>query len=248
MHDHDPTPWTPTRTDLELWALGELPADREAQLEQLCREDPQLAARCDRVREDIALAVLDLPPLDLDAVTQPTLWERLHRWFLGPTGVSLGGLAVAMAALLVVWPATPPDAVVFRGGFDLDLVRIRLGEAEASNGITTVQSGDRLQWTVRVNKPGRLYVYDVQEDQVVSAFVDGVQVRPDQPHTSGAVLDNYAGLERLFFLVADHPVTVDDVKDALERSWATPLTDVEALPGLGDDVGQRSVLLLKGQP
>lgn len=233
------TPEPPTRLQLEQWALETLPPDEVASLEARALEDPDLASRMERIRADIDASVIDLPPLP-PLPADPVPWWR-RRWM-----PAVGLVLAAVAALVVLVPASDPG-VTFRGAFDLEITRVRAGQAEDMGLVVDAQDGDRLQYTVTAPEGGYLYVYDVQDDGLVSEWT-AEELFPMQSETFAVILDDYAGSERVFFLVADAPLEADLFETIVGDIWRTPLADLDTVPGLPDDVDQRSILIVRENP
>lgn len=225
-----------SRLDLELLALGQLPPDRAAVIRTAALEDEDLARRITSVERAIERASEDMPSLVLEPEPQPVeTRRRWWMWFAAPLPV----MAAAAAALLMLQP-DPPPTVTFRGDMDVQLWRVRHGEAVEQGALVEAKAGDRLQWTVEVSEPGWFAVYDVQDDGQVSVFSQPMEVAGV---VEGAVvLDDYAGSERLYFTLSDEPFAVEAVELAVEASWKVPISDLDALPL---DGAQRSVLVIK---
>lgn len=228
-----------TRMDMERWALGRLSPPESREIEARRAADPDLAARMDRVKADIDRASDDLPPLRLP-VDEPAPWWR-RPWL----PVAAGALALAAAATFAVLPTEPE--VVYRGTFDLKVHRVRGGEVHPEGAMITAAPGDRLQYAVTASEDGYLAVFDVQDDGEVQAWMPARPVAARQTVEGAVLLDDYAGAERVFFVVGAHPVEPEAVRHALPESWKTPLADLDALR-LGQGVVQRSVLVVKELP
>ncbi len=229
---------TVSRLELELWALGKLPLDRVEELERQCALDEELEARRLAVRTQVQDAATDLPALDL-----PEEASSWWRWLVPALGV-----AAAAAAAITLSVDTTPDApdtpdVVFRGSFDLELTRVRLGSAERQGALIDVQPGDRLQWSITPAQAGWVSVFDVQDDGELQAWVAPTEASASTPVEGAVLLDDYAGSERVFFVVSDRPVDASEAELALAEVWKQPLADLDELPGL--DATQRSVLLVR---
>jgi hypothetical protein len=229
-----------SRLVLEQWALGMLPPERTHELDVLADLDPELRQRVERVRMEIAAAQIDLPKLSLPETlteTQPSWWSRL--WM--PVGL---GLALAVAVLIAL-PAVlaPEETVVFRGALDLEIVRVRAGDAVPQTALIQAREGDRLQYAAISPVDGFLYVFDVQDNGDVSQW-QVTEVRPMQRVEGAAILDDYPGGERLFFVLSPEPLGEGVFEDAIHDVWQSPLVDLDVVPGLPVST-QRSVLLVK---
>jgi hypothetical protein len=223
----DPAP----RLDLERLALGVLDPAERSELERRAQSDPALQTRIGRVRAEVEAAA-DLPEL-VFLQEQPSLKRANRAW--------LALVPLAAAALLATL-VQPSQRVVFRGGLDLAVERVRDGRAEPQGAVIGCTEGDRIQYVVTPAKDGLLGVFDVQEDGTVSTWLAPQRVSAHVPVKGAAILDAYAGSERLFFVFDDKPFRAVDVSDALARSWRRPLADVDVLPSAWT---QRSVLLVK---
>ncbi len=255
QHDTERAPVT--RLDLERWALGRLEPERCATLEALGQQDPELRARMDRVRAEIEAASQDMPTLELPVDTAEevygTYWARWLALFRHPAFLGLSGALLAAVVLVVVLPDAPvdggPDTVVpaetFRGALDLELHRVRLGEAALQGALVQAKEGDRLQYAITSPVAGWLQIYNLQDDGRIQQYLAPRQVEAKQPVESAVVLDDYAGTERIFFLLSSQPVEQDQVQAAAERAFRRPLVELDTLPGLGQGVTQRSVLVVK---
>jgi hypothetical protein len=204
----------------------------------------------DRVRGEIQRASVDMPSLHLPAEAEAETPARAGwlAWLRGPT---LGGLAVAVVAAIALVFVLPPDeptgADTWRGGgvMDLELVRVRMGEAQPQGTLVKAQAGDRLQLTLSAPDAGWVQIYDVQDDGVVLTWLEPRQVEAKQPLQQDVLLDDYPGAERVYILFAADPVDLPRVERAVQEAFHQPLPALDRLPGLGDGVLQRSVLLVK---
>jgi hypothetical protein len=133
--------------------------------------------------------------------------------------------------------------VTWRGDLDLQIWRVHMGQAVEQGAVIDAQAGDRLQWTIETNEAGWFAVYDVQEDGEVNVFTEPMELSAHSLIEGAVLLDDYAGSERLFFVLTDQPLRVVDVEIAVEEAWRSPIQDVDALPL--DALTQRSVLVLK---
>lgn len=246
MRAESPTPVT--RLELETWVLGRLDPDRAAALEAMGAADPELQARMDRVRGEIERAAVDMPTLELPEEDEVPARAGWRAWLRGPL---LGGLALAGAAAIALLVVLPPDDPVesgaWRGGgvMDLELVRMRMGEAQPQGVLVQAQEGDRLQFSVAAPDAGWLQVYDFQDDGLVQAWLEPTQVAAKQPVERAVLLDDYDGSERVFFLISPDPIPLERAQQAGEQIFNRPLAELDRLPGFGREVIQRSVLIVK---
>ncbi len=227
------------RLVLEQWALGVLSPERTQELEALADLNPELRHRVERVRAEISAAQIDLPKLSLPE-TQHSWWSRL--WL--PVGA---GLALAVALFIALPFLNPPDnTVVFRGALDLEIVRVRQGDAVPQTALIQAREGDRLQYAAIAPVDGFLYVFDVQDNGDVSQW-QVAEVRAMERVEGAAILDDYPGGERVFFVLSAEPLEDGVFEDAIHNVWQAPLVDLDIVPGLPPST-QRSVLLVKEQP
>jgi len=168
----------------------------------------------------------------------------LSAW-LRPALSGLVAVAAAAAVVVAVLPGAPTHDV-YRGAMDLEIQRVRLGSAVEQGAVVRAQEGDRIQFQVRSAQPGVLAVFNVQDDGAVQTYLQPRPVAPREAVSGAVLLDDYAGAERIFFVVADQEVGEDAVHRALELGFDRPLVDLDRLPGL--DGTQRSVLVLKERP
>ncbi len=238
-----------TLLELEHWALGRLDPERAAALEALGADDPDLKARMERVQRQIQDASLDLPPLELPEEDEAPARAGWLAWLSRP---AFGGLAVALAAAVALVVVLVPDRPVedpdtWRGGevMDLELMRVRLGQASPQGALVSAQPGDRLQFTISAPSAGWLQIYDLQDDGVVQAWLEPIQIEAKTPMERAVLLDDYAGSERIFFLISSEPVPLQRVEQAAQQAFHQPLPALDRLPGLGAGVLQRSVLVIK---
>ena len=70
-----------------------------------------------------------------------------------------------------------------------------------------------------------------------------VQVQAGESVEGAVVLDDYAGKERVFFLLSEAPVGQNAVDQAVRSVFDRPLADLDTLPGI--DATQRSVLIVR---
>ena len=157
-------------------------------------------------------------------------------------------LVRALIVVLVVFlrPVESPD-VTYRGAMDLEVVRIRLGEATPQDGLVNAKTGDRLQYTVSVPSEGTLQVFDVQDDGEVSLW-KAESVQALKPVTGAAILDDYEGAERIFFVVTDKPLRKGEFEEAVHDVWRAPVAELDKVPGLGRHTIQRSILVIRESP
>jgi len=228
---------TVTRLELEHLALGTLDDARRAELEAAAAGDPELAQRVAAVKASVA-AASDLPVLNLPPDTAPW-WSRLLR--PAPLGV-----AVMVAALALL--AVRPDVIDMRsrgGGLELSVHQVRLGEAVLQGAVIYGKEGDHLQYELVSPISGHVAVFDLQDDGTLSPFMESRAVDAGEVVTAGVVLDDYAGSERIYFLVDPEPLTHARVSGAVQRAWDEPLAELDTLPGAASH--QRSVLVLRGE-
>ncbi len=248
-----------TRLELERWSLGRLGPERAAALERLGRQDPGLQARMQRVRIEIERARRDLPPLVLPARAEEAslgLWQRLLSWRPPPRPQAVLGLcaaATALALLLVLperfsGPAGDegPRKEVFRGALDLQLHRVRLGSALSQGSQVQARQDDRLQYVVTAPAAGWLQIVNLQDDGQLQQYLASRPVAAHEAVPSAVLLDDYTGSERIFFLFSHEPIPDERIREA--AASAGPLAELDQLPGLGPDVTQRSVLVIKEDP
>ena len=229
-----------TRLTLERWATGDLPPDEARALELAAQDDPDLSARMDRMQDDLDDAARELPRLVLPDA--PPERSSFARWWM-----PIGAVLAAALALFIFWPAPgPPSGEVFRGALDLSVVRIREGVAEPQTALIAARAGDRLQYTATSPNDGYLTVYDVQDDGTVTVWLEQ-PVRAMRPVEGAAILDDYLGGERVFFVLSPERMPEDAFMDAVHDVWNAPLADLDEVPGLPPST-QRSLLLVKEAP
>ena len=155
--------------------------------------------------------------------------------------------AAAVIALVLLLPErVDPPVDTWRGAaVDVELFRVRLGEAASQGALVRAREGDRLQYTVTPGGAGWLQIYNLQDDGQVQAYLEPREVAAKLAVSSAVVLDSYAGTERIFILLSAEPISLEQVERAAEAAFHTPLADLDALPGLGAAVSQRSVLVIK---
>lgn len=242
-HPQDPV----SRLELERWALGRLEPERVAALEAISQDDPDLLARMERVRDELARAAEGLPAFELpdedEAPAQAPAWAWLRR----PLFVALPlAAAVAVALFFALPPTDTPPHQAWRGGMvDLELFRVRLGEPAQQGALVQGRVGDRLQYTITPSDAGWLQVYNLQDDGRVQAYLEPRQVAGKQPVESAVVLDDYPGTERIFFLLSAEPLGLEAFQLSAQQAFHTPLVELDRLSGLGDALTQRSVLVIK---
>lgn len=236
------------RLTIERYVLGRLDEPERSQLAHMATQDPELAARIQKVEAEINDAAVGLPPLDLSL--EPSIEDAPPPRANRPWGLMVGALLAVAAAvgLVVVLPgqgAGQATDEVFRGSFDLEVVRVRQGEAVPQGVLVEARQGDRLQYAVLPGADGWLTVADVQDDGTVSLWLRPQKVRAGQKVEGAVVLDGYAGKERVYFLLADEAVGAQAVDAAVRSVFERPLADLDTLPGI--DGAQRSLLIVKVQ-
>ena len=240
-----------SRLTLERWALGRLDEEQARALERAMTRDQALRRRAECLRQEIERARQDLPPLVL-----PQEEEKSKGWLaelLGPWRVQLAfGVGLAALALLALLPPReivigekPSAEVVFRGAMDLQLHRIRQGEIAPQGALVQAREGDRLQYQVTSDGQGVLQVLNLQADGQLLHYLQPRALTPQQPIQGAVILDDYAGMERIFFVISPRALDREQLQAAIQRAWNTPLAELDALPGLGAGVVQRSVLVVK---
>ena len=236
-----------SRLDLERWALGTLDPARVQALEAARAGDPDLDQRMQRVRAEIDGAAQGMPQLVLPADDVAPSWAERLLSFL--PRLSVGALVVTALALLAfrLFPADDPAAVTYRGLVpEVTVFRVSHGVQEEASALIHAQAGDRIQYEIVATGEGHLAVYNVQDNGEVQVYLAPQPVQPGQAVTRGIILDEYAGSERIFFMVSPDPLDEAAVSGAVQRAYRQPLAELDALPGL--DAGQRSVLILKDEP
>lgn len=230
----------PDRLELERWILGDLEEERAGELARRAAQDADLRAR--RAALEAELATLVVP-----ALVPPWEQEAVSRGF--PKWRSLAGLvavgAMLAATLLLVLRTPPPEAgVVFRGGPNVEAHVVRAGEARRIDALMTVTAGDRVQLSIEVDRAGYVGVFDLQDDGRVQAWWGPDVVRSGQTVQAAALLDDYAGSERVFVVQGPHPFDVDTVRAGLGTAFDRSLAELDELPGL-PGTQQRSFLLVR---
>lgn len=220
-----------TRFDLELFLLDELDDDRHAEVQAALQADPDLTARLDRLRAEVNIPVpaFVIPEEPVTAPQIPEPANRPWRWAVG--------LAVAAAVGITTTVALRPQGnqMTYRGAMELDVQVVRNGVISPVGAVVQTHAGDLLQWRVLSDTDGHLTVVDQQDDGVWAVWKSA-------PVTAGlsiegtVALDGYAGAERVWFVVSEAPLTVND--DLLPSSAEVALTD--RLPVEG---AQRTLLL-----
>jgi hypothetical protein len=236
------------RLELERWALGRLDPESQVALETMGRADPQLQARMDRVRDELARASQDLPPLALpEEDEREAALPRWRSWRLPALGGLVLAATAALALVLIHPPEQQPDA--WRGGevMDIELVRVRAGQAQSQGALVSGRAGDRLQIVVSPPDAGWLQIYDLQDDGVVHSWLEPREVGAKQPLQRDVLLDDYPGTERIFVLYAAQPIPLDLVERSVQQAFDRPLVELDRLP-LPGEVLQRSVLVVKDGP
>lgn len=235
------TPDTFTRLELERWALGRLDPARAEALAAARATNPALEARAQRIQAEITAASQGMPALRLPAEVEPW-WRRL----LSPPPMLLGGLVLAAAVTLVVTLPDDDGGMVARGeGIGLEIVRVRDGQADVQASLIRAQAGDRIQYSITAESDGYIAVYNLQDDGTLSPYLTSEPIWKGETAERAVLLDDYAGSERIFFLLDDDEITDEIVSGAVQRAWRTPLADLDALPGAADQ--QRSVMIVKGE-
>jgi hypothetical protein len=186
----------------------------------------------------------------VEAAARPNRW-RLVRWLsLGPVAV---GAAVAL--LLVLRPAAPPDEYVgTKGGLGLS-VFVRDGAA-----VRAVRDGERvaadaaLRFRVRTATDCRLWILSLDASGKVSRLypaegTGGAPVTGAAEIPGGAILDGQAGPERIFAVCTPTPSRWKDLAVRLKGAGSAGEALVRQPPGpSGLPAGTlvSSVLLEKG--
>ena len=236
-----------SRLTLEKWALGELPPDDVAQLEARIASDDEFAAWAARVKGDVTDAAKDLPQLQLPAEVESTGWlPSLGGLLLRPVSIAgVGLMALLLALWLAPWPAPDGPQTTWRGSLDLQIHLVHDGVASEQGALVRARAGDRLQYRVAAPQAGFLSVWDLQDDGQLQAWLEPSEVGEKVVQEGAVLLDDYAGSERVFFVWSEGALDEGAVKRSVERAFDTPIADLESLPGLGDGVVQRSILLMK---
>jgi hypothetical protein len=128
---------------------------------------------------------------------------------------------------------------------DLELVRVRMGEALPQGAVVEAREGDRLQFALSSSVPTWAQVYDFQDDGLVQTWLEPTEVVAKQPVVQAVLLDAYAGDERVFFLLSPEPIPLERARQAGEQIFEQDLAELDRLPGFGAEVVQRSVLIVK---
>ena len=227
-----------SRLDLELLALGELAPERVEELRRRALDEPPLAERIARVQRELDEASHEMPQLVLEEEPAPA--EAPSRpWWIFALPVPVLAAAVALFVLLPQGPST-----TMRGQLDLELWRLRMGEAQPVGALIEAQAGDRIQYEVRASEAGWLAVYDLQEDGVVSTFLAPREVQAEELVEGAVLLDDYPGSERIYFVLSEAPLLEGELAIAAEKHWDRPLSELEQLEDL-DVLAQRSVLVVR---
>lgn len=244
-----PTP-TVTRLELEHYALGTLDPARKAAIDAARATDPDLAARLERVSTAVQDAQQGLPAFRIPLEEEATPWWAAL-W--PPKPLHLGALAAAVALVAVVpqllGPANPADRIVARGNaLEVEILHVRAGSATAVGSMVKAQPGDRVQYRFVAPIEGTAAVYNLQDDGTLQAYTTPRPVRAGEAVEGAVQLDDYAGSERIFFLVdaSSGGLSVTQVNGAVQRAWDQPLAELDGLPNAA--AYQRSLLVLKERP
>lgn len=240
---------TISRLDLERWALGTLDPARAQQLEAARASDPALDQRMQRIQGEIQSAAAGMPQLVLppDEATESERGGFLA-WLLRPWSLAaVGALAAAVALFAVLGPlgtAKPADGDKYRGMMpELDVYRVRDGEAVEQGVLIQAREGDRIQYEVMATGAGHLSIYNLQDDGQLQQYLAPRPIGAGEAYTAAISLDAYAGTERIFFLIGEEPIDETTVSGAVQRAYRQPLAELDALPDL--PAAQRSVLVVK---
>lgn len=233
----------PSRLQLERYVLNDLPpADAEV-LRRAIDADETLAARVERLREDLDAIRPEVAPLSPPWEATPT--RRRLRWPWAAGGLTLI-LATATALLILLRPPDLGSGTQFRGaGFDLVVQHARGGVVQEAGGLVSVGVGDRLQFRVEPGADGYVHIFDVQDDGKLQTWVAATPVRAHEPFEAAFMLDDHPGSERVFVVFSGRPVSHDQVHASLSRQHDVPLVSLDQIPGLGAGVDQRSLLLVR---
>ena len=141
-------------------------------------------------------------------------WLMRLRWLAlvsvsASSTVAVLGLVPGINRPLVTLAVTLPDSaapggMVTRGeGIGLEIVRVRDGQADTQAGLIRAQAGDRIQYTITAESDGYIAVYNLQDDGTLQPYRTSEPIGKGQTTEHAVVLDDYAGSERIFFLLDD---------------------------------------------
>lgn len=172
-----------------------------------------------------------------------------RRWF--PVLVPAGGIAAAVAALLLVSPEPPSDYLGAKGA--PLAMRIWVGDAEGALEVAdggNVPLGSRLRFQVAAGSPCRLWLVSVDARGEVSRLypaqgdgagdLNGVATLP-----GGVALDDVAGPERLFAVCSTDALPLEAVERATRDAAVGGAEALRRSPRLeGLPAGTRQATLL----
>ncbi len=248
------------RLTLDLLAVGDLEADRAVPVEAHLDHCPACRERLWRIRKDLSMARRRMPErLPVEAFRRR---ERAERRSPGPWIAAAAGWAAAACGLLVwsPWRSAPADigdatvaadagvSVRARGSFGLSVLRGRGDGVERIGAVAVCRPGDRLQFEPDLPADGWFHVVDVQDDGQAQAWLPATPVG-EVALDHSFELDDYAGAERVYFVLADRPLDAAELEVPIRDALAVrPIEEVDRLP-LPDGVSaeQRSLLIYKGE-
>jgi len=244
------------RFTLDLLAVGDLGDDERGSAESHLEGCASCRERLWRIRQDLAMARRAIPDrMPVEAFRERRARERAGRvpWITAAAGWA------AAACLLLVWapwasggdPAFEEPAVRTRGSFAVTVLRGSGDDVDRLGPVAVCRAGDRLQFEPDLPDHGYFQILNVQDDGSVQTYL------PSTPATglSGPLdfsieLDDYAGRERIFFVLSPDPVDGDAlVRGARDMLSLRPIEELEEVPlPRGVRTEQRSLLIYKEAP
>jgi hypothetical protein len=198
--------------DLDRLALGELSAERAAEVNKHLAESPSCAARS---AEFMGVHLLERPlPPPRAATNVPARLRHITQ------GV-LFAAALAAAMLFVVRPSD--DVVTMKGDGDAFEVFVSRpsGDGVLGEG-ARVAPGDRLRFVVHTTAPQTVAVLSIDGAGTVSVYSPPRPLAPGRAELPGAIeLDNVRGREVLMAFTCDHAVDAGSLVAAV-KAGTTP--------------------------
>jgi hypothetical protein len=159
-------------------------------------------------------------------VAKPSIWEAVIEWVRRPALFPVYGLALVLCvAVPVLILHQDETAVSFKGDSGLSFIFKRDGVINEGTTKDLYRAGDQIQirysclrdhfaGLISIDNKGTVSTYQPQS----AGGMLTVEVKGSNECTfpQSIILDNSAGAELIVLLIADKPMSVDDI-----RSWAT---------------------------
>lgn len=252
---------------LERYLLGELPAERAAEVKRRLAEDPAEAERLEELRRDNAATLIQHPPRQVaeqirrragrPSRSSPRTWMFVLTPALAATAAFALMIRADPAGVPIGVDCDPADpacteTILTKGSPHLVIHRNVAGRSERMQPGSTAKARDLLQVSYRAFGAPYGVIFSIDGRGSVTLHY------PEQPGQSQSLLkggeislprayelDDAPEFERFFFVTAKAPIDIDAVLAAAQSMARDPVAARQGSLRMPDGIGQWTMTLHK---